>query len=177
MTTPIKRKAADVATSTAKKPKANASITSFFSSPAGPTKPATAAASASSTVSSSPATAVEDSSQKSTASTTTANTASIFTAGGTTSSSAAAPPPAPKFDKAKWIEKLTPEQKDLLALEIQSLDESWLAHLKDDITSKDFLELKRFLKQEHLSGKKIFPPAADVYSWYLLHTLEINADH
>jgi len=55
----------------------------------------------------------------------------------------------------------------LLALEIQSLDESWLAHLKEEVVSKDFLNLKRFLKQEHESGRKIFPPASDVYSWYV----------
>lgn len=168
MATPLKRKAGDIATSTAKKPKANASITSFFSSPSSTAKPAVAAASTvSSTVPSSPPTIADDASQKSTASTTANTTASIFTS----IPASAAPPPAessapiPKFDKAKWVEKLTPEQKDLLALEIASLDESWLAHLKDEIVTKDFLDLKRFLKKEHDSGKKIFPPAADVYSW------------
>lgn len=165
MVTPLKRKAGDSATSTAKKPKANATITSFFSSPSSTAKPAAAAAStASSTVPSSPTTLLDDASQKSTASTT-ATTASMF------SSAAAAPPPAeaaaplPKFDKGKWVEKLTPEQKDLLALEIASLDETWLSQLKDEIVTKDFLDLKRFLKKEHENGKKIFPPAADVYSW------------
>ena len=162
MTTPLKRKAADIATSATKKPKANASITSFFSSPSAPAKAATAEAS---TVSSSLSTAVDESSQKSTASSTTTVTASIFNGASATAAPSAAAAPAPKFDKEKWIEKLTPEQKDLLALEIQSLDESWLAHLKDEVLSKDFLELKRFLKKEHEAGKKIFPPASDVYSW------------
>ena len=169
MATPLKRKAGDIASSTAKKPKVNATITSFFSSPSSAAKPAVAAEStASSTApSSSPATLIGDSSQKSTDSTTATTTASIFT------SAAAAPPPAeaaaplPKFDKGKWIEKLTKEQKDLLALEIASLDESWLSQLKDELVTKEFLELKRFLKTEHESGKKIFPPAADVYSWYV----------
>lgn len=73
--------------------------------------------------------------------------------------------PGPKFDKKKWVEKLTAEQKGLLQLEIDTLDESWLAQLKDEVTSKEFLELKRFLKKEVDSGKKIFPPLADVYSW------------
>lgn len=169
MATPLKRKAGDIATSTAKKPKANATITSFFSSPSSTAKPAAAAA-VSTTIpsSSSPATTPDDASQKTTASTANVTPASIFT------SAAAGPPPpaeaaAPvlKFDKGKWVEKLTPEQKDLLALEIASLDESWLAQLKDEIVTKDFLDLKRFLKREHESGKKIFPPAADVYSWYV----------
>ncbi|KAF6228238.1 hypothetical protein HO133_007968 [Letharia lupina] len=166
MATPLKRKAGDIATSTAKKPKANATITSFFSSPSSTAKPAAAAAAstASSTVSSSPATVHDDASQKSTASTT-ATTASIFTSAATAPPPAEAAAPPPKFDKGKWVEKLTPEQKDLLALEIASLDESWLSQLKDEVVTKDFLDLKRFLKKEHENGKKIFPPAADVYSW------------
>jgi hypothetical protein len=75
--------------------------------------------------------------------------------------------PAVKFDKQKWVEKLTDEQRDLLKLEIDTLHESWLAQLKDDITSKEFLDLKRFLKKELESGKKIFPPMQDVYSWFV----------
>ena len=69
------------------------------------------------------------------------------------------------FDKAKWTEALTAEQKDLLRLEIDTLDESWLAHLKDDITTSEFLNLKRFLKKEKDSGKRVFPPEQDIYSW------------
>ena len=61
--------------------------------------------------------------------------------------------------------KLTPEQKDLLQLEIDTLDESWLYHLKEELVSPQFLELKRFLKKEYESGKKIFPPKQDIYSW------------
>ena len=161
MATPLKRKTGDIATSTAKKPKANATITSFFSSPSSTAKPTPAAASTASSAlpSSSPTTVPDDASQKFAASTT-ATAAPIFT------SVEALAPPA-KFDKGKWVEKLTPEQKDLLALEIASLDESWLSQLKDEIVTKDFLDLKRFLKKEHDNGKKIFPPAADVYSWYV----------
>ncbi|KAM5355500.1 hypothetical protein ACJ41O_002146 [Fusarium nematophilum] len=77
----------------------------------------------------------------------------------------AAPAPAVKFDKAKWLASLTPEQKELLQLEIDTLDDSWLAHLKDDITTKEFLELKRFLNRETAAGRKWFPPKEDVYSW------------
>ena len=111
---------------------------------------------------------LDDASQKSIASTA-ATTASIFTSAAGVPAPAAEEAAAPlsKFDKGKWVEKLTAEQKDLLALEIASLDESWLSQLKDEIVSKDFLDLKRFLKKEHENGKKIFPPAADVYSWYV----------
>ena len=168
MATPLKRKAGDIATSAAKKPKANATITSFFSSPSTAKPSAAAVSTASSTIPSSPPTLLDDSSQKSTASAPTTTTASIFTSAASAGPSAAAEAnaaPLPKFDKGKWVEKLTPEQKDLLALEIASLDETWLSQLKDEIVTKDFLDLKRFLKKEHESGKKIFPPAADVYSW------------
>ncbi|KAG5927913.1 hypothetical protein E4U42_001555 [Claviceps africana] len=74
-------------------------------------------------------------------------------------------PPAVKFDKKKWMAGLTAEQRKLLQLEIDTLDESWLAHLKDDITSKEFLELKTFLDKETRAGRKWFPPSEDVYSW------------
>ncbi|MCJ1473344.1 uracil DNA glycosylase [Lambiella insularis] len=112
----LKRKAVDLAAADAKKPKANASITSFFGVP--------------------PA-----------------------------ASTGAVPLPAIKFDKDKWLAKLTDEQKELLKLEIETLHESWLAHLKDDVTTEKFLNLKRFLKKEQEAGKQIFPPLEDVYSW------------
>jgi uracil-DNA glycosylase len=73
--------------------------------------------------------------------------------------------PAVKFDKAKWVASLTSEQKELLTLEIETLDESWLALLKDDIVTKEFLDLKRYLERENAAGKKWFPPKEDVYSW------------
>lgn len=79
---------------------------------------------------------------------------------------AAAPEPAgPKFDKAKWAASLTPEQRQLLQLEIDTLHESWLALLKDELVTKEFLELKKFLDRETAAGKKWFPPKEDVYSW------------
>jgi uracil-DNA glycosylase len=123
----LKRKASTLPLSDAKKPKANSSITSFFSSP----------------LASSPATKVT----------------------GTTIESIPALSPTLKWDKEKWVKTLTAEQKDLLALEIGTLHESWLKELRDEITSPSFLSLKKFLKKEHESGKKIFPPAQDTYSW------------
>jgi uracil-DNA glycosylase len=113
----------------AKKPKQNASITSFFGAPkAGP-----AALNKSASTANKPATT--------------------------------APDPAAKFDKAKWVASLTEEQRTLLQLEIDTLHESWLAVLKDEITTREFLELKKFLDREAKAGKKVFPPREDVYSW------------
>jgi uracil-DNA glycosylase len=70
------------------------------------------------------------------------------------------------FNKDKWVASLTAEQKELLQLEIDTLDESWLAYLKDEVVTTEFLNLKRFLKKEKDSKAKIFPPEEDVYSWY-----------
>ena len=74
--------------------------------------------------------------------------------------------PPIKFDKDKWVASLTDEQRSLLKLEIDTLDPSWLAQLKDEVTSREFLDLKRFLQKEIDAGQKIYPPLEDVYSWY-----------
>jgi uracil-DNA glycosylase len=126
----LKRKAGDLATSDAKKPKANGSITSFFGPPKGVSN-------------------------------------STKVTGTSTEPDSAVPGPVSKFDKEKWVATLTPEQKDLLKLEIETLHESWLKELKDEVVSREFLELKRFLKREQEAGKKIFPPMEDVYSWFV----------
>lgn len=89
------------------------------------------------------------------------NTAST----GTSSSPPEAQGAAPNFDKDKWVAGLSAEQKDLLKLEIDTLDPTWLAHLKDEITTSGFLSLKRFLKREIDTGKTVFPPLEEVYSW------------
>lgn len=120
----LKRKAAE-ATTEAKKPKPNGSITAFFGAPkpSPNSKPSSAAAA--------------------------------------------------KFDRDAWVSKLTEEHKELLQLELDTLHESWLPHLKDVLVNPQFLELKRFLKKELSSGKTVFPPMKDVYSWYdpLRHSL------
>lgn len=75
-----------------------------------------------------------------------------------------------RFNKEAWMASLTDEQKGLLKLEIETLHDSWLGVLKDEVTSKEFLDLKRFLKKEVETGKKVFPPSEDVYSWYEHYT-------
>ncbi|KAI6351296.1 hypothetical protein MCOR25_010021 [Pyricularia grisea] len=94
-----------------------------------------------------------------------ATTSSSSSSTAAPAASAPAHPPAASFNKQKWVEKLTDEQRELLKLEIDTLDESWLALLKDEITTKEFLDLKRFLDREANAGKKVFPPREDVYSW------------
>ncbi|KEF51104.1 uracil-DNA glycosylase [Exophiala aquamarina CBS 119918] len=72
--------------------------------------------------------------------------------------------PTAKFDKDKWVASLTAEQKQLLKLEIDTLDPSWLSVLKEELVGREFLELKRFLAKE-VKTQTIYPPMADVYSW------------
>lgn len=81
---------------------------------------------------------------------------------------------ATKFDRHAWVSKLTEEQKDLLQLELDTLHESWLPHLKDVLVTPQFLELKRFLKKELSSGKTVFPPMKDVYSWYAERGMQLG---
>lgn len=73
---------------------------------------------------------------------------------------------ASNFNKAEWVKTLKPEQKTLLALEIGSIHDSWLAVLKDELVKPSFLNLKKFLQAEKAAGKVIYPPEKDIYSWY-----------
>ncbi|GMG28418.1 unnamed protein product [Ambrosiozyma monospora] len=76
------------------------------------------------------------------------------------------------FNKQKWVDSLTAEQKELLDLEINTLDESWLAVLYTELTKTYFLDLKRFLKREWSTPNNvIFPPQEDIYSWSRLTPL------
>jgi uracil-DNA glycosylase len=134
----LKRKSDIGATDASKKPKTNGSITSFF----GPPKTTAPAASAT----------------KAAGAGSTSSMASFVNAGSTN--------PASKFNKEAWVATLTPEQKRYLSLEINTLDPSWLALLKDDIVKPEFIALKKFIEAEVKSGKNIFPPSDDVYSWY-----------
>ncbi|RFU33761.1 hypothetical protein B7463_g2566, partial [Scytalidium lignicola] len=133
----LKRKADDGNALATKKTKADGNIAAFFSAPK----------------------AAQVTTTK-----TTVTKDGVETTVSTVTEAVVAPAP-PKFDKEKWVAKLTPEQKELLQLEIDTLDESWLAVLKEDLVGKEFLELKKFIKREIDSGKKIFPPLPEVYSW------------
>jgi hypothetical protein len=78
------------------------------------------------------------------------------------SSGSSLPTALPKFDKAAWVSSLSEEQKSLLALEIETMHDSWLAVLKDELVSDSFLNLKKFLSQEK---GIVYPPSKDIYSW------------
>lgn len=152
----LKRKATDLAADEARKPKANGNIAAFFSAAAAP-KPAATASSA----------ATDGSASKGTGAAAVSNGTTPVTSGAAAAAPAAVFTAQSKFDKEAWVAKLTDEQKELLQLEIDTLHESWLGPLRDELTSKSFLDLKRFIKKEKESGKTIFPPLPDVYSWYV----------
>lgn len=143
----LKRKATELA-SAAKKSKADKSITSFFSAPSSAPKRNLSESDALIALAEGESAAAP----KSQASPLDAATSAAL----------------PKFDKEKWVAKLTPEQKELLNLEIETLHESWLAQLKDEVVTKEFLDLKRFLKAEKEAGQKVFPPEKEIYSWFVL---------
>lgn len=75
------------------------------------------------------------------------------------------PKPTTPFNKQQWVESLTSEQRSLLQLEIETMGESWLVALSTHLMSEEFLEIKRSLAQETLSGKKWVPSEEDLYSW------------
>lgn len=73
--------------------------------------------------------------------------------------------PSTPFDKAAWIAKLNDKQRELLQLEIDTLHDSWLSVLHQELTQPYFIKLKEFLAKERKSSTAIFPPEKDVYSW------------
>lgn len=69
-----------------------------------------------------------------------------------------------KFNKQAWVESLTPKQRELLDLEINTLHITWLAALHKTLTKPYFLKLKDFVIAEQ-QKKTIFPPKEQIYSW------------
>lgn len=91
---------------------------------------------------------------------------SFFKTDGVSQSSTprAAQAPNAKFSKNEWLRSLDQRNKDLLKLEIDTLDESWLSVLHQELTKPYFLKLKEFLAKER-SAHTVFPPDCDIYSW------------
>ncbi|KAG0299625.1 hypothetical protein BGZ98_009899 [Dissophora globulifera] len=70
--------------------------------------------------------------------------------------------PKPKPDLLKG---LPDEKRELLRLEQDTVDATWLRALQSEFTKPYFIELKKFLKQEDTANQKVFPPKPDIYSW------------
>ncbi|CAK9439278.1 uncharacterized protein LODBEIA_P34780 [Lodderomyces beijingensis] len=69
------------------------------------------------------------------------------------------------FNKSHWIKSLSADQRQLLQLEIDTLETTWLAALHQELTKPYFLKLKQFLAAQYAQQKTIFPPPEKIYSW------------
>ena len=79
-----------------------------------------------------------------------------------------------RIDHLETGEKEITVQDDnsLLVLEFTFIHPSWLIYLKEELKLPYFSNLKRFLTQEKLQGKCIFPPDELIYSWSQLCPLD-----
>ncbi|KAG0271803.1 hypothetical protein BGZ95_000331 [Linnemannia exigua] len=67
--------------------------------------------------------------------------------------------------KPDILKGLSDEKRELLRLEQDTIDATWLRALQSEFTKPYFIELKKFLKQEEANKQQIFPPKDDIYSW------------
>lgn len=80
--------------------------------------------------------------------------------------------PGVSWNKDRWVAQLPAETRELLQLEIDTLEESWLEALRFEIIKPYFLNLKKFLKTcKDSRGPAVYPPENDVYSWSRLTPL------
>ncbi|PKC01956.1 uracil-DNA glycosylase [Rhizophagus irregularis] len=61
--------------------------------------------------------------------------------------------------------KIGNENKELLSLEIKTMNSEWLKVLSGEMQKPYFIELKKYLQNEKANNKKIFPPEPEIYSW------------
>ncbi|KAG0089993.1 hypothetical protein BGZ93_009559 [Podila epicladia] len=78
------------------------------------------------------------------------------------SSSMTAVVPKARPDILKLVKE---DMRELLQLEQDTVDATWLRVLQNEFAKPYFLELKKFLKQEELNKQQVFPPKEDIYSW------------
>ncbi|KAI9057215.1 uracil-DNA glycosylase [Trametes sanguinea] len=76
------------------------------------------------------------------------------------------------FSMSEFQNSLSGEEKELLALECQTMGKSWLKVLKDEIRKPYFLKLKRFLREQGVKGPedsapnlKVYPAPQNIYAW------------
>ncbi|CCK68795.1 uracil-DNA glycosylase KNAG_0B03530 [Huiozyma naganishii CBS 8797] len=66
--------------------------------------------------------------------------------------------------KEEFSRSLDAKTRDLLNLELLTLEDSWFEQLKEEFTKPYFLQLKDFVKREQ-STQTVFPTPGDIYSW------------
>lgn len=73
--------------------------------------------------------------------------------------------------KKTFQNKLNEEEKELLSLEIETMEDSWFEALADVFTQDWFLDLKRFVRRE-FATHTVYPPKEEIYSWSQLTPLK-----
>lgn len=66
--------------------------------------------------------------------------------------------------KKEFIDNLTPDLRQLLQLEIDTMGDDWFVALRGEFVKPYFRDLKSFIVKEQQT-QKVFPPANDIYSW------------
>lgn len=66
--------------------------------------------------------------------------------------------------KEVFREHLKPHEAALLSLELETMDDTWFAKLKDEFSKPYFLKLKEFVTEQQ-KNCTVFPPPSDIYSW------------
>ena len=66
--------------------------------------------------------------------------------------------------KTDFSEHLSTNLRDLLSLEVNTIDDSWFPHLMDEFKKPYFVKLKQFITKEQ-TDHTVFPPPNDIYSW------------
>ncbi|CCC71581.1 hypothetical protein NCAS_0H02710 [Naumovozyma castellii] len=66
--------------------------------------------------------------------------------------------------KTQFRASLDNDTSALLSCELDTMEDSWFAQLKDEFKKPYFLQLKKFVTEEQ-KKQKVFPPSRDIYSW------------
>ncbi|KAI8063503.1 uracil-DNA glycosylase-like protein [Gongronella butleri] len=72
--------------------------------------------------------------------------------------------PSPELAKALFTDE-DDDVRQLLQLEINTMNYEWLKVLRKEVTKPTFLKLKKFLELEKSNKQVIYPPENQIYSW------------
>ncbi|KAI0055517.1 uracil-DNA glycosylase [Artomyces pyxidatus] len=76
------------------------------------------------------------------------------------------------FSLTSFVDSLNEDERRLLKLECETMGESWLKVLKDELRKPYFIALKQFLWEEgirdpnsHIPNLQVYPAPRNIYSW------------
>lgn len=73
--------------------------------------------------------------------------------------------------KEKFALALSSVLKDLLSIELTTMEDTWFEHLSQEFKKPYFIKLKQFVNKEQ-AAHPVFPPPNDIYSWTRLTPFE-----